>query len=313
MATERPSMRKIREILRLKGRRRALGVSRPAARCTESRRSLIAEPSGGVTAARALDLGTLGIRRHVSWRLQATGLGCHELSHARIVDRLGARLPDLRKRPELLRLQLLALFGNTARAEVLLVFITARRSPGPLLSASDLVATRYTKRNVAFVLADLAQAGLLSERKVGNQVRYRLEQRAELTKLVPGAQSAILTRWDLRFRTLAAARRLFAATEKKSLTIRSIEARRFVTDLSDTWQVLDLTPPAPEEPTKYWGDLAAWIDQTLVPQQLLELTNRHPRPGAEDMRRALPALVVALCLSAPARAGSPDVLDCQTW
>lgn len=180
-----------------------------------------------------------------------------------------SRLPDLRKRPELLRLQLRALFGNTARAEVLLVFITARPSPGPLLSASDLVATGYTKRNVAFVLADLAQAGLLSERKVGNQVRYRLEQRAELTKLVPGAQSAILTRWDLRFRTLAAARRLFAATEKKSHTIRSIEARRFVTELSDTWQVLDLTPPAPEEPTKYWADLAAWIDQTLVPQQML--------------------------------------------
>lgn len=180
-----------------------------------------------------------------------------------------SRLPDLRRRPELLRLQLRALFGNTARAEVLLAFITSRSSPEPLLSASDLVATGYTKRNVAFVLGDLAQAGLLSERKVGNQVRYRLEQRAELTKLVPGAQSAILTRWDLRFRTFAAARRLFAATEKKSPTIRSIEARRFVTDLSDTWHVLDLTPPEPEEPTEYWGDLAAWIDQTLVPQQLL--------------------------------------------
>jgi hypothetical protein len=179
-----------------------------------------------------------------------------------------SRLPSFRKRPELVRLQLRALFGNTARAEVLLAFIASRPSPEPFLSASDLVATGYSKRNVAFVLADLAQGGLLTERKFGNQLRYRLEQRAELAKLVPGSQGAILTRWDLRFRTLAAACRLFTATRSKSLTIQSIEARRFVTDLSDTWHVLDLTPPAPEEPTRYGADLATWIDQTLVPQQL---------------------------------------------
>jgi hypothetical protein len=179
-----------------------------------------------------------------------------------------SRLPVPVKRPELLRLQLRALFGTTARAEVLLAFIAARPSPEPFLSASDLAATGYSKRNAAFILADLALAGLLTERKVGNQLRYRLEKRPHPTKLAPGAQTAILTRWDLRFRAIAAARHLLSATEKKSPAVRSIEARRFITDLSATWDALDLQPPTPDEPNTYWDDVSAWLGRALAPEHL---------------------------------------------
>ena len=177
-----------------------------------------------------------------------------------------SRLPDPRKRPELLRLQLRALFGTTARAEVLLEFVG--RSPELLLSASNLVATGYSKRNIAFVLADLALSGLLTERRVGNRIRYRLARRAELTSLAPGARTAILTRLDLRLRALAMARRLLHATASKSATIRSLEARRFAINLSATWDALDLAPPEPAEATAYHQDLTAWLAEQLISPQL---------------------------------------------
>lgn len=215
-----------------------------------------AEPAAAQAATLEF-LATVNANSTARWPLPAA-------ARPRAVKLSGkSRLPEPRKRPALLRLQLRALFGITARAEIVLAFLAARPSPEPFLSAADLVATGYSKRNVALVLADLALAGLLTERKLGNQLRYRLDQRAELRRLAPAAETALLTRWDLRFRILTAARHLFATIETKSPTVASLDARRFVSDHAVTWQHLDLEPPTPTSPDRYAADLATWIEEAL--------------------------------------------------
>ena len=224
------------------------------------RNLLAAEPKDG--RAQVLEfLATVNAHSNTRWPVPASIKPRHvELSGK-------SRLPDPRKRPELLRLQLRALFGTTARAEILLSFVASRPSPEPFLSASDLVTTGYSKRNVALVLADLAIAGLLTERKAGNQLRYRLERRAELTKLAPAAQSAGLDRWDARFRAITAARRFIIHVEKRSPALAGLDALRFVDELSSTWSALGLSPPNPEEPAAYADELTAWLDRSLIPSE----------------------------------------------
>jgi DNA-binding transcriptional ArsR family regulator len=179
-----------------------------------------------------------------------------------------SRLPDARKRPELLRLQLRAMFGTTARAEIVLAFLAGRPSPEPMRTAAELVATGYSKRNVALVLPELAYAGLLTERRSGNQVRYRLDRRAELGALAPGASTAVLTRWDLRFALLTAARSMFDHAAKASAAVASVAGRAFVDQRAATFALLDLTPPEPSAPEAYRDELAAWLEATVVPPEL---------------------------------------------
>ncbi len=179
-----------------------------------------------------------------------------------------SRLPPIGKHPALLRLQLRSIFGVTARAEILLEFVGAAASPPAFFTASDLVSTGYSKRNVALVLGDLALAGVLAERRVGNELRYRLVRRAELGKLAPGCLTAVATRWDLRLSIVASTLALIEAAASKSATTRGVEARRLVLERETAWSMLDLTPPEVVEPARYLETLVEWIGREVLPEPL---------------------------------------------
>lgn len=169
-----------------------------------------------------------------------------------------SRLPRLPDSEPLLRLQLRALFGVTARAEVLLA-LSSGRSPPDFLAASELTSTGYSKRNIALVLEDLALCELLSTKRIANRVGYRLQSRAHLSKLAPAARTARLVPWGNRFALQIAALGMVESAENKSATLRSIEARRFVNDHAATLDALELDPPQVADPHRYFEDIVRWL------------------------------------------------------
>jgi hypothetical protein len=167
-------------------------------------------------------------------------------------------LPRLHEGPALLRLQLRALFGVTARAELILA-LASEAGQVRAWSASDLTFTGYSKRNVALVLEELALSGLVSTIAVKNRTEYRIERPARLYALVPALRAAKVPRWDLRCATLIAARALAAEVEAKSPVLRALEARRFVEVQGQAFAQLGLTPPPVGEPERYFEELVAWL------------------------------------------------------
>jgi hypothetical protein len=96
-------------------------------------------------------------------------------------------------------LRLRALFGVSARAEIVRVFVGRPRAA---LSASELaVEAGYTKRNVAESLDALRMSGQLEALPVRNQIQYRLAHSSQLTSAL-GALPAYFPNWAPLFRAL---------------------------------------------------------------------------------------------------------------
>jgi hypothetical protein len=172
-------------------------------------------------------------------------------------------LPRLRKSSPLLRLQLRALFGVTARAEVILALSTGETG-NRFRSASDLSSTGYSKRNVALVLEDLALCELVVTKKLGNRIGYRLDTGARLETLAPAIRSASMVRWDLRLALLIAASVMVDRAESKKPVLRSVEARRFASEHADDFDALGMTVPDVEDPEGYFDVLVSWALEELT-------------------------------------------------
>lgn len=171
-------------------------------------------------------------------------------------------LPRLDQGAALLRLQLRALFGVTARAELILA-LASETGQVRAWSASDLTFTGYGKRNVALVLEELALSGLVSTIAVKNRTEYRIDRPARLSELVPALRAAQVPRWELRFAILSAARALAAEVEAKSPVLRAVEARRFVEVHGQAFAQLGLRPPPVREPPRYFEELVRWLLERL--------------------------------------------------
>ena len=175
-----------------------------------------------------------------------------------------SRLPKLPISEALLLLQLRALFGVTARAEILLHLATTRPKKR-FLSAADLASTGYSKRNVAIILENLALSELVSARKVRNRIEYRLAKESHLLPLVPATAKANRIRWDVTFPLLSTLRQLDEQVANRKPIIRSLAARQFVDTHSKDFDVLDLSPPGPSDPTTYFETMMEWARDSLVP------------------------------------------------
>lgn len=178
-----------------------------------------------------------------------------------------SRLPRAEKEPALSRLQLRALFGVTARAEILLALLTDHANRNRFVSAAELQFVGYSKRNVALVLEELERASLLQRRSVGNQVRYRLAKAHQLEQLAPCVATAVLVRWDLILAALARALEVFDHAAGARSAVASVEASKLVTSLRPTWDALGLQPPAPVRGREheYHGEVVDWLANSLVP------------------------------------------------
>ena len=166
-----------------------------------------------------------------------------------------SRLPTLAS-PSLVGLRLRGLFGTGARAELILALIS---EPGADRSAAELARrVSYTKRNVNDILEGLRAAGLVRLKASGNQARYRLAHRRQLSEWL-GELPDNFPRWNPIFRLMLAFGRLSRKIHHKSSKARAAEASRMLREHGALLMELDLLEPPPQETAEKYSDaFSAW-------------------------------------------------------
>ncbi len=157
-------------------------------------------------------------------------------------------------RPALLRFRLRALCGVGARADVLGELLTR---PDRWPSAAGLAALGYTKRNVARVLSELDDAGLVESRREGNTLRFHLARSSSLRELV-GAGELAAPAWQLLLGVFADLLDLLEH-ENAPASVRRVEAHKLRERLVQPCRMLSLDAPPPTRGVPdAWDLLVAW-------------------------------------------------------
>jgi hypothetical protein len=130
------------------------------------------------------------------------------------------RAPELPlTRPSLARLRVRAVAGVGARADVLAELLAR---PSTWATASDLEHLGYSKRNIARVLSELADAGVVRQRAERNARAFQV-LRADLWADLLALTDLSWPRWDLLLGLLVEALAL-RDVEPKSAAVRRVEA-----------------------------------------------------------------------------------------
>jgi len=160
------------------------------------------------------------------------------------------------ERPSLLALRTRAMVGVGARADVLSAMLgsTVRWT-----RASSLDHLGYSKRNVARVLGDLAEAGLLQQRGERNTLTFRIAEREPWERLLT-LEGLKWVRWDLVFE-LAFALLQLEQLSAKPAAVQRVEGTKARAGLDALATALDLTSPpsvrgsmAPVQSLLQWGE-----------------------------------------------------------
>lgn len=166
-----------------------------------------------------------------------------------------SRLADL-GRPALIALRTRALFGTSARAEIVGAFV---REPDRTLTAADIAEiAHYTKRNVEHELQALRLGGMLTSANVRGQIRYR-PARADVVLAFIGARPECSPRWSPIFRVLLAGLRLLTTMGSLDRRVRAVEARRLARTLESDLLRSGLARPIDVEGPEAWDALERWL------------------------------------------------------
>ena len=182
-------------------------------------------------------------------------------------------------RPSLLALRARAMVGVGARADVLTSLLGRT---GRWTRASELEYLGYSKRNVARVLGDLAEASLLQQRGVRNSLTFRIADRAPWEQLLRTEDLAWI-RWDLTFELVFALLRLEVLTAKPT-AVQRVEGTKIRIALNTLASSLDLSNPpeirdreAPLDALLRWGE-ATLSNLTKAPRS--DPKTPSPRPSS---------------------------------
>lgn len=145
-------------------------------------------------------------------------------------------------RPAGLRLRARAFCGVGTRADVLCDLLAHQ---GVWVTAGQLAEGGHSKRNVARVLADFDEAGIVVRHAAGNGFRFRLAQPAPLARLLAG-DSGASPDWTRLFE-LAISLLDVAALENMPVAVRRVEANALRDALHPPVGLLSLAPPRPAE------------------------------------------------------------------
>ncbi len=160
-------------------------------------------------------------------------------------------------RPGLVRLRLRALAGVGARADVLSELLGR---PGTWTRASDLQDEGYSKRNVARILSELSEGGLVEARARGKTHLFRLPRSSGLGELV-GATGLVFPRWRPVLHVVLAALDLAELAERSTAT-RRVEAHKLAEQLRPVAQEIGLTPPPPTRGNpEAWDHVLTWASE----------------------------------------------------
>jgi len=157
-------------------------------------------------------------------------------------------------RPAGLRLRARALCGVGTRADVLCDLLA---HPGVWVTAGQLAEGGHSKRNVARVLAELDEAGIVVRHAAGNELRFRLAQPAALATLLAGNPEASPD-WPRIFE-LATSLLDLAALENMPVAVRRVEANALRDALHAPVARLSLRdPPKTRGEPRAWELLIVW-------------------------------------------------------
>lgn len=167
--------------------------------------------------------------------------------------------------PSMIHFRLRSFLGVGARADVL-AFLFAEKQRDFIVS--DLKEIGYSKRRLAAILDDFAAAGILSESKVRNQLRYAFVKHNQLIKLLGGIPKKML-HWNRILAVLLPIRACFQDVENTAIGVRVIDMKNLLDNLSDQLLQIQLAPPPLQNDFEaYWSSIEKW---------LLEITHRLAR------------------------------------
>lgn len=152
------------------------------------------------------------------------------------------RMEELDGLPRLV-LRLRGAFGVSARADVMAALLLRPNQPMSLAGLARI--TRFTKRNVAFTVDSLAMSGIVEVSSVRNERRVILRPTA-IGDWLPAGPNPLPIDWVERFRIALSLVRFFDRGDVASRSVRAVEARKVVAELSPAIRRERL--PEPETP-----------------------------------------------------------------
>lgn len=156
----------------------------------------------------------------------------------------------------MIHFRLRSFLGIGARTDVLAFLLNEKSRE---FTASDLIEIGYSKRHLAQILNDLAAAGIFSQTKVRNQLRYALVRRDQLLKLLGGTPKKMI-HWDRILAVLLPIRACLQDVENTSIGVRVIDMRNLLNKLSNQLLQIKLTPPPLQNDFEaYWSSITKWI------------------------------------------------------
>jgi hypothetical protein len=160
--------------------------------------------------------------------------------------------------PSMILFRLRSFLGVGARADILAFLISEKDRD---FTASDLLETGYSKRRIAQILDDLAEAGILSLVQVRNQFHYALIKRNSMIQLL-GKTPKKMVHWDQILAVLLPIRACLHRVENTSVGVRAIDMRNLLKKLSKELQQIHLTPPPLQNDLEaYWENVVKWINE----------------------------------------------------
>jgi len=169
-------------------------------------------------------------------------------------------MPPRLSQGSMIWLRMRAMFGMSARTEILRYFLSHR---GDQVSVTELAtAVGYTKRNVADECAALHQAGVLAVRPVLNRLSYSLDREKQLRAFV-GEPPRVLPDWTALFRITRATADLAGRAPRLAAKALNVEANRVLHDLGPDFDRLQVSAQ-PLAGNDYWAVLQHFIDTTLT-------------------------------------------------
>lgn len=161
-----------------------------------------------------------------------------------------AEHPELR-RPALIQARYRAVFGTTARAELVRVFAA---NPGATFTAADLAReVSYGKRNVAEALDSFRSAGLISAIPVRNHLKYRP---TAITSVIAklGEVPTYFPRWPELLRIAASLLLNLERLDELQEPSKSVEATKVIAWIEDDAKAAQVATPVMQfdENTPWW-------------------------------------------------------------
>jgi hypothetical protein len=143
-----------------------------------------------------------------------------------------------------------------AKADVLSFLLTEERGD---FVTSDLIETGYSKRRLAAILEDFAAAGVLSELKIRNQLRYAFVRRDQFIKLI-GDIPKKMVNWQRILAVLLPIRACLQDVEDAPVGVRMVDMRNLLNKLSSQLFQIELNPPPLQKDFEaYWDNIGKWL------------------------------------------------------